>query len=57
MDWRFTFFLLAVAIAIVFGWQMALFLPPDDYRIPGWALAGASVVLCLVSAAGRGGQG
>jgi hypothetical protein len=56
MDWRFTFFLVAVVIAAVFGWQMGLFFPPDDYRIPGWALTGAGVVLCLIGAAGKGGQ-
>jgi hypothetical protein len=51
MDWRFTFFLLSMLISLVFGWQLALFFPPQDYQFAGWAIAGAGTLICLVGAA------
>ena len=28
------------AFAAAFGWQMALFVPPDEYQFAGWIVAG-----------------
>lgn len=53
MDWGFTFILMLTTVAVTFGWQMALFIPPEDYKLAGYAVCGAVLLMLLISAAGR----
>ncbi len=51
MDWRFSFFLISMLLAMAFGWQLALFFPPGQYQVAGYVLCGGGVLVCLVGAA------
>lgn len=51
MDWKFSFFLISMLFALVFGWQLALFIPPEQYQFAGWLVAGTGTLICLVGAA------
>jgi hypothetical protein len=56
MDWKFSFTLITVLFAMATGWQLALFVSPQEYSLAGWVVCGAGTLLCLVGAAGKGGQ-
>lgn len=51
MDWKFSFILVLTLFAATFGWQMALFIPPENYSLAGWAVCGAGTLVCLIGAA------
>jgi hypothetical protein len=51
MDWKFTFFLISMLVSLVFGWQLALFVPPEEYQLAGWVVAGIGTLICLIGAA------
>jgi len=52
MDWKFSFFLIAMLFAATFGWQMGLFVPPENYSLAGYVVCGIGTLICLVGAAG-----
>jgi polyferredoxin len=51
MDWKFTGILLLAGFAFFSGWQFALFVNPEDFRIAGYVLAFGGTILLLFSAA------
>jgi hypothetical protein len=38
---KFCFALIALAAAVLAGWQLATVFPPSEYQFAGWALFGA----------------
>lgn len=51
MDYKFTLILILTLFAAATGWQLALWFPPEQFALAGWAVCGLGTLLCLVAAA------
>lgn len=52
-DWGCMSVLLVMLFSSVFGWQMGLFFPPDEYRFALYIVAGGLMLLAGLAAARR----
>jgi hypothetical protein len=53
-DWKFNLILLLALFAFFSGWQFALFVDPNDFKIAGYLFAFGGTVLLLMGAAAKG---
>lgn len=51
MDWKFTLVMLFGIFVAAFGWQLALYFPPDQYQFAGWMVAGVCAICTGIAAA------
>lgn len=57
MDWWFTFILIIAGVAFFCGWQFALVVDPEDFRVAGYVLGGCALFLLLFGAGVKSGKG
>lgn len=50
MDWRFTLDLLIALVAFFCGWQFALWVDPEMFRVAGYVLGGVTLFALLMGA-------